>query len=99
MTMHKQSYVIKRFQAKIQTFDLEVDLVHRIPSILTWQTADGAFSGEYNLLLYPRLSVDGKRFVPPKMVKIRFPSNIVGFESIFLEALKNAINSVEQVWI
>ena len=84
--------------AKNQKFELEVDFVHRIPSILTWKPADDFFSGEYNLLLYPRLSIDGKRFAPPKMVKIRLPSNIMGLESIFLEALKNAINSVEEVW-
>lgn len=56
--MQSASYIVQKFSenfsktnaikqfidlAKNQKFDLEVDLVHRIPSILTWQPADDTF--------------------------------------------------------
>jgi len=113
MTMHKQSYVIKQFQSKIQQittinqlvelaktqkFDLEIDLIHRKTSVLTWRPAEDSFSGEYNLLVYPKIAIDGKNFAPHKVFAVKFPENIGTCEVVFLKALKNAINSAEQVW-
>ena len=84
--------------AKQQAFDLEVDLVHRIPSILTWYPSIDSFSGEYNLLVYPRLTIEGETFTPPKMVPMYVPSGIVNCKCTFLDALKEAISGFQQVW-
>ena len=111
--MLKPSYTIQKFSenfskittikqfidlVKIQKFDLEIDLVHRIPSVLTWCPKDDTFSGDYHLLVYPRITIDGKRFAPSKISSIQLPSGMVNFESAFLEALKQAISGVQQVW-
>ena len=89
--MQSASYIVQKFSenfsktttinqfidlVKTQIFDLEIDLVHRIPSTLTWRPSDNSFSGEYNLLVYPRITVDGKSFSPPKMIAVQAPSEI-----------------------
>jgi hypothetical protein len=91
---------IKQFieLAKNQAFDLEVDFVHRIPSILTWCPVNDSFSGNYNLLVYPRIKIDAKNFAPPKMISIEVPSKMENCEKVLLEALKEAIGGVQQVW-
>jgi len=66
--------------------------------VLTWRPTENSFSGEYNLLVYPKIAIDGKNFAPPKAFSIKLPENIEACEGMFLEALKNAINSAEQVW-
>lgn len=84
--------------AKKQKFDIEIDFVHKVPSILTWSPASDSFFGEYNLLVYPRITINGKNFAPPKAVNIKVPENIEFCELALLEAIKHAINSSIQVW-
>ena len=91
---------IKQFieLTKAQKFDLEIDLVHRIPSVLTWCPKDDTFSGDYHLLVYPRITIDGKTFAPSKIVPIQLLLGMVNCETAFLDALKKAIGGVQQVW-
>ena len=111
--MQNASYIVQKFSenfskittvnqftdlVKAQKFDLEIDLVHRIPSILTWYPAIDYFSGEYNLLVYPRITIDGKTFTPPKMVDVHVPSRMEDYEDVFFRALKQAISKTQQVW-
>lgn len=111
--MQSASYTIQKFSEKFQQiatirqlieytktqkFDLEIDLIHRIPSILTWKPMDDSFSGEHNLLVYPRITIDGKIFAPPKMPLVELPKGILDYEKAFIKALKQAINTAEQVW-
>lgn len=111
--MLSQTYTIQKFSEKFskintikqfielsksQTFDMKIDLIQRIPSILTWNPMNNSFSGEYNLLVYPRITVNGKNFAPPKAVNIKVPENIESCELALLESIKHAINSSSQVW-
>jgi hypothetical protein len=84
---------------KDQTFDIEIDFVHRTSSILTWFPINDSFSGNYNLLVYPKIKIDEKNFAPRKMIPIQIPSRIGNCETAFLEALKRSICDVQQVWI
>lgn len=111
--MQNASYTIQKFSenfskittikqlielSKDQNFDLEIDLIHRKTSVLTWNPAKNSLSGEYNLVIYPKITFDGKSFTPPRVVAVAVPNNICAYEISFLEALKNAISSLEQVW-
>lgn len=111
--MLNQLYIIQKFSEKFskintlkqfselsksQTFDMEIDLIQRIPSILTWNPVNNSFSGECNLLVYPRITIDSKSFSPPKAVNIKLPGNIESCELALLEAIKHAINSSVNVW-
>lgn len=82
---------------KNQTFGIEIDFVHRTPSVLTWCPVNDSFSGKYNLLVYPRIKIDEKTFSPKKMVSVEVPSRMVNCETVFLEALKRSICDVQQV--
>lgn len=81
---------------KAQVFDLEIDLIHRIPSVLTWRPIENSFSGEYNLLIYPKITIDEKVFSPRKMVALRVPERIEDCEEAFLKALKQAISDTHK---
>lgn len=111
--MLKTSYIFRNFSenfskittikqlielSKDQQFELEIELIHRKTSLLIWNPAEDSLSGEYNLLVYPKISIDGKNFAPPKVFAVKVPGNIRAYEMVFLEALKNAINSLEEVW-
>ena len=113
MTMQNASYTIQKFSenfpkiikikqfielVKEQVFEIEIDFIQRIPGILTWNPNSNSFSGEYNLLVYPRITVNGKNFAPPKAVNIKVPENIESCELALLESIKRAINSSSQVW-
>jgi len=50
------------------------------------------------LLIYPRITIDGKTFVPRKMVPMQVPSGMVNCEAAILEALKQAICGMQKVW-
>ena len=111
--MQNASYTIQKFSenfpkiikikqfielVKEQVFEIEIDFIQRIPGILTWNPNSNSFSGEYNLLVYPRITVNGKNFAPPKAVNIKVPENIESCELALLEAIKHAINSSVNVW-
>ena len=111
--MQNASYTIKKFSenfskittikqlielSKDQKFCLEIDLIHRKTSVLTWNPAKDSLFGEYNLVIYPKIMIDGKNFTSPRVVSVAVPNNICAYEIVFLEALKNAISSLEEVW-
>ena len=111
--MQNASYTIQKFSenfskittikqlielSKNQKFDLEIDLIHRKTSVLIWNPSEDSLSGEYNLLVYPKISIEGKNFAPPKVFAVKVPGSIRAYEMVFLEALKKAINSLEEVW-
>lgn len=111
--MQNASYTIKKFSenfskintikqlielSKDQKFGLEIDLIHRKTSVLTWNPAKDSLFGEYNLVIYPKIMIDGKNFTSPRVVSVAVPNNICAYEIAFLEALKNAISSLEEVW-
>jgi len=111
--MQNGLYIIQKFSEKFQKIttikelielsraqklDIEIDFVHRIPRVFTWRPADDSFSEEYNLLVYPRISIEGKTFAPLKMVDSQAALGIMDCERVFLEVLKHAVSSAEQVW-
>ncbi|MCB9093242.1 MAG: hypothetical protein H6620_11850 [Halobacteriovoraceae bacterium] len=111
--MLNKSYNIQKFSEKLykvntvkhfidlvkeQKFSIEIDLTHRVPSVLTWDPFKDSFDGEYHLLVYPTISVDGKIFAPPNAIPMKVPKKIGDFEKVFLDALKDAIDSIKQVW-
>lgn len=80
-----------------QAFDLEIDFVHMIPRLLTWNPASDSFSEEYNLLIDPRIIIEGKTFTPSKEIISVMPLGMVDSERVFLETLKDAIKIIDKI--
>jgi len=112
MTMQNESYIFDKFSenlSKITTikqliklsqspeFDLEIKVTHKIPRLVTWNPTNDSFSGEYNLLVYPRIFIKGTTLTPPKMIASQSPLGMWDLERVFIEAVKQAVDDID-VW-
>ena len=110
--MLKPAYIIQKFSEDLskittikqlvqlmqdQKFDLEIDFVHMIPRVLTWNPATDSFSEEYNLLIDPRIIIEEKTFSLSETIISAMPLGMVDSERVFLETLKKAIRIIDKI--
>lgn len=96
----QQITTLKQFihLTKSQDFNIEIDLIHRIPSVLTWNPVKNSFSGDYHLLIFPKMEIEGTHFAPQRAIAVKVQKNIKDCENIFLGSLKDAIKTAERVF-